>query len=61
VSRYAKYVLPCSVDVEGAWDSSVSLFAIVEAIIARVTELNWTEAETRIAEKESLDGRLPGE
>jgi len=61
VSRYAKYVLPCSVDVEGAWDSSVSLFAIVEAIIARVTELNWTEAETRIAEKEILDGRLPGE
>ena len=55
VSRYAKYVLPCSVDVGGVWDSSAALFAIAEAIVARVTELNWSEAETRIADKEALD------
>jgi hypothetical protein len=47
-----KYVLPCSVDVASVWDSSVLLFAIAEAIIARVTELNWAEAEKRIASKE---------
>ena len=60
-SRYANFVLPCSVDVEGVWDSSVSLFAIAEAIIARVTELNWAEAEKRIADKEHLDEYLSGD
>lgn len=55
VSRFAKYVLPCSVDVGGVWDSSAALFAIAEATVARVTELNWSEAETRIADKETLD------
>lgn len=55
VSRYSKYVLPCSVDVGGVWDSSAALFGVAEAIIARVTELNWSDAEKRIADKETLD------
>lgn len=55
VSRYARYVLPCGVDIAGAWDSSAALLCVTEAIIARVTELNWAEAERRIAENEALD------
>jgi DNA-binding MurR/RpiR family transcriptional regulator len=49
VSRYAKIVLPCQTAADRVWDSNVALFVLVEAIIARTTELTWPSAEPRIA------------
>jgi DNA-binding MurR/RpiR family transcriptional regulator len=54
VSRVAKYVLPCAIDIGRTWDSSASLFVASEALIARVTELCWDEAEARIKAREGM-------
>jgi len=54
VSRYAKYVLPCSVDMGRTWDSSATLLMVAEAILARVTELSWDKASARIGAIEHL-------
>ena len=48
VSRYAKIVLPCQTAMDRTWDANVALFAAVEAIIARTTELCWASASKRI-------------
>lgn len=53
-SRYARHVLPCAVDVGRTWDSNSALFALGEAIIARVTELSWDKAKARVEAKEAL-------
>ncbi|MEQ1708423.1 MAG: MurR/RpiR family transcriptional regulator [Terricaulis sp.] len=55
ISRHAKYVLPCAVDVGRTWDSNAALFTLAEAIIARVTELSWVSARERIAAKEAME------
>ena len=52
VSRYAKLVLPCETGVDRTWDANVALFALVEAIIARTTELAWSTASRRIGSNE---------
>lgn len=54
VSRHARHVLPCTVDVGRTWDSSTALFALAEAVIARVTERAWDEARTRVSAKETM-------
>lgn len=48
VSRYAKIVLPCETGMDRIWDANAALFALVEAIIARTTELAWSTASKRI-------------
>ena len=48
VSRYAKLVLPCRTALDRTWDANGSLFTLVEAIIARTTELAWPIASKRI-------------
>lgn len=53
-ARHAHHVLPCKVDVGATWDSSTALFAVGEAIIARVSELLWDKAEARVETKESM-------
>ena len=55
VSRYAKVVLPCQTATGRVWDSNAALFVLVEAIIARTTELSWARAEPRIARFEPGD------
>jgi DNA-binding MurR/RpiR family transcriptional regulator len=55
VSRHAKYVLPCTVEMGRTWDSNTTLFAVAEAVIARVTELSWATARERIAAKEAIE------
>lgn len=54
VSRYARHVLPCKVDVGATWDSNTALFAIGEAIVSRVSELLWESAEARVEAKEAI-------
>ncbi|MHA6692979.1 MurR/RpiR family transcriptional regulator [Devosia sp. A449] len=48
VSRFAKLVLPCRTEMGRTWDANGALFTLVEAIVARTTELNWTVASKRM-------------
>lgn len=48
VSRFAKMVLPCRTDMGRTWDANGALFTLVEAVIARTTELSWTTASKRM-------------
>lgn len=56
VSKHARLVLPCQIDIGRTWDANTALFAVVEAIIARATELLWDSAERRIAAIEKMQG-----
>lgn len=53
VSRFAKLVLPCRTEMGRTWDANGSLFTLVEAVIARTTELSWATASRRIG---SIEG-----
>lgn len=52
VSRHAKIVIPCRTGVDRTWDSNSALFAVVEAMIARTTELAWPVAARRMGQIE---------
>jgi DNA-binding MurR/RpiR family transcriptional regulator len=56
VSKHARLVLPCQIDIGRTWDANTALFAVVEAIIARATELLWDSASRRIAAIERMQG-----
>lgn len=56
VSQHARLVLPCQIDIGRTWDANTALFAVVEAIIARATELLWDSASKRIAAIERMQG-----
>ncbi|HEV7344361.1 MAG TPA: MurR/RpiR family transcriptional regulator [Devosia sp.] len=55
ISRFAKLVLPCRTEVGRTWDANSPLFALVEAVIARTTELSWSAASKRMG---SIEGRI---
>ncbi|KQX35209.1 hypothetical protein ASD04_14240 [Devosia sp. Root436] len=48
VSRFARFVLPCRTEIGRTWDANGSLFTLVEAVIARTTELSWPTASKRM-------------
>lgn len=48
VSRFAKLVLPCRTDMGRTWDANGALFTVVEAVLARTTELGWPLARKRM-------------
>ncbi|MBN9334241.1 MurR/RpiR family transcriptional regulator [Devosia sp.] len=48
IARHARYCLPCRTETGRTWDANAVLLALAEAIIARVTELNWSTASERI-------------
>lgn len=48
VSRHAKIVLPCETGTDRTWDANLVLFATMEALIARTTELCWASASNRM-------------
>ncbi|QQR36028.1 MurR/RpiR family transcriptional regulator [Devosia oryziradicis] len=53
VSRFAKLVLPCRTDMGRTWDANGALFTVIEAVIARTTELSWPTASKRMG---SIEG-----
>jgi DNA-binding MurR/RpiR family transcriptional regulator len=53
VSRFAKLVLPCRTDMGRTWDANGALFTVVEAVIARTTELSWPTASKRMGSIEA--------
>lgn len=48
VSRFAKLVLPCRTEMGRTWDANGSLLTLVDAVIARTTELSWATASKRM-------------
>jgi len=48
VSRFAKLVLPCHTEMGRTWDANGALLTLVEAVLARVTELTWSTASKRM-------------
>lgn len=57
-SRFASQVFVAPTDSAGAWDSLSALFALTEALIARVTELEGGETTERLVRLESIRARL---
>ena len=56
VARHARHVLPCRTETGRTWDANGAVLALVEALIARTTELAWASASKRIG---ALEGRPP--
>lgn len=54
ISRMAAHVLPARVAVPSVWDSSVALMAIVEALLAEATQLDWEYGQKRMRELEAV-------
>lgn len=48
VSRHARNVLPCRTETGRTWDANGAVLAVVEALIARTTELSWASASKRM-------------
>lgn len=60
IARLAKHTVTCRTAVPSAWDSSASLFAIVEVLVAQLTLEGGATAAKRIAGLEALRGGVPG-
>ena len=56
VARNARHVLPARVAVPSAWDSTVALLALIEALIAEVTTRRGAKSRARMAAIEALRG-----
>ncbi len=54
ISRVAAHVLSAHVSAPSNWDSSAAMIALLEAVLAAVTERLWPSAKARIAEIEAL-------
>lgn len=59
-ARSARYVFVAPVEGAGAWDSSLALFGLTEALIARVTELEGGGTADRLGRLENLRSKLLG-
>jgi DNA-binding MurR/RpiR family transcriptional regulator len=61
IARSARVVLPCVVDADRTWDSSVTLLALAEALIDRVSRAQATVASARMQTLEDIHwNRTPG-
>lgn len=54
ISRVASHTLSAHISVPSNWDSNVAALALVEALLAVVTERLWASAKSRIGEIEKL-------
>jgi len=54
VSRLARHVVSARIAVPSRWDSMCAMLGLTEAVIAAVTEANWTDASRRIAAIDSM-------
>lgn len=54
ISQAASHMLSAHISVPSNWDSNVAPMALVEALLAAVTERIWPSAKTRITEIEKL-------
>ena len=54
VSKLADISFNCRISVPSAWDSSVVTMLLLEAIVAEVQEVSWSETKGRIENLEEL-------
>lgn len=57
VARLASHVLACHVEAPSAWDSTISILLLIEALLAGVQNLHWQETEARLQRLETLYAR----
>lgn len=61
IARSARVVLPCVVDANRTWDSSIALMALAEALIDRVSRSQSDSARARMQTLEDIHwNNLPG-
>ena len=61
IARSARVVLPCVVDASRTWDSSITLLALAEALIDRVSLKLSENARSRMQALEDIHwNKLPG-
>lgn len=53
-AAHASHLMPCHIEVPSAWDSTVSLLFLVEALLAAVQSRNWEETKARLTRMEAL-------
>lgn len=58
ISEHAAHVFAVPIELETAWDTQVCLVALVEAIIVRVSEANWSATRRRIEDWDDVRFRL---
>ncbi len=56
-AAHARHVLACGTQVPSAWDSTVTLLVLVEALIAHVQGVLWQQAEDRLKRLEDSFAR----
>ncbi len=54
IGKVASHQFSCRVEVPSAWDSSMVILAIVEALIAAVQELDWDDSKNRMERLEEI-------
>lgn len=59
IARSARVVLPCGVDADRTWDSSVALLALAEALIDRVSRSQASGARARMQTLEDIHWNSP--
>ena len=57
VSKFARIVFHCWVEIPSAWDSNSSTMVLVEALIAGAQELRWPETRDRFDRLDALFDR----
>lgn len=58
VTRQAAHAFRCRIEAPSAWDSSVVMLFLVEALIAAVQTANWDETRGRMKSLEDLFDRM---
>ncbi len=58
VSSVAKHVIPVRIDVPSSWDSAVSTLMVVEAMIAALSNRDWSRVEARVKARENLAEKI---
>jgi DNA-binding MurR/RpiR family transcriptional regulator len=56
-AAHARHVLACGTQVPSAWDSTVTILALVEALIAHVQGVLWQQAQDRLKRLEDSFAR----
>jgi len=58
VSSVANHVIPVRIDVPSSWDSAVSTLMVVEAMIAALSNRDWSRVKTRVKAREKLAEKI---
>lgn len=59
-ARSADHIVALPIDAGTAWDTVAAAMALVEALIVRVSETNWEQAQKRIKDWDGIRFAMPG-